>query len=237
MEKKIIAVICVLMLLISMFAACGKKQTITADNGMEYVLVIDDEGNTVANDSGDVAVYVTDADGNYVQDDNGEKQTNYVTPPEKTVEKNKVETPDYSLTFKNNDWTVSASGIFFKNNTDESVYFKVIDLGTAAEGQTLDMVASGVVEENEKVMDEVKKIYPDAVINVFDVKITADAIDGKVVEFVVKDDNGNMVHYAHGTYFMNHGKLFKVEYACMNEQYYDPSFDILTVINDGLVIK
>ena len=98
MQNKIIAVICVMLMLVTLFAACGKKVIIQGKNGQEYVAMTDEEGNTVLNQSGEIVVYVTDDRGKYVTDANGERQTNAVTFPDVAIGKDKIETADYVLT-------------------------------------------------------------------------------------------------------------------------------------------
>lgn len=236
MEKRIIAVLCVLTLMVTAFAACGKKKSIININGRDYLAVTDDAGNTVANDDGDIVVYVTDKDGDYVTAENGEKQTNAVEFPDKSVDKLTVETPEYKFTMPKSNWKTTTRGLYIQNNTEEKVLLAVKDLGSA-DGITLDAVVEKVKNDNVAAMEEVRKLYPDANIVTNDVKITDRQIDAKTVEFIVKDANGDMFYYAHGTYFFAGGKLFKVEFVCNDGKYYDSQFDLLEIINEGLTVK
>lgn len=236
MEKRIIAVVCILLLLVSILAACGKKTTMEID-GVEYAIVTDDEGNTVVNDAGDIVVYVTDANGEYMTDANGEKQTNVVDFPDKVIGDMTVETSDYKFTMPLKGWSMSSRGLFIQDNTDDCVLLSVKSLGKMADGQTLDTIAERDKSDNEANMEEIKKTYPDSSINVSDVQITDRNVTAKVVEFVVKDNDGNMVYYAHGTYYIADGQLFKVEFICNDGKYYDPELDLIAVINEGLTIK
>lgn len=236
MEKRIIAVVCILLLLVTALVACDKKTTMKID-GVEYAVVTDDEGNTVVNDSGDIVVYVTDEAGEYVTDNSGEKQTNLVDFPDKVVSDMTVETGNYRFTMPLKGWRMTSRGLFIKDNTEDCVLLSVKSLGQVVAGQTLDTVAEKDKSDNAANMAEIQKTYPDSSINVSDVQITAQNVNAKVVEFVVKDNDGNMVYYAHGTYYIAGGQLFKVEFICNDGKYYDPELDLIAVINEGLTIK
>ena len=73
MDKKIIAVICASLIVISAaFASCGKKKPTINAKDATYEVVTDEEGNTVLNENGEIEIYVTDEDGKKVTDENGE---------------------------------------------------------------------------------------------------------------------------------------------------------------------
>lgn len=64
MDKKIIAVICASLIVISVaFASCGKKKPTINAKDATYEVVTDEEGNTVLNENGEIEIYVTDEDG------------------------------------------------------------------------------------------------------------------------------------------------------------------------------
>ena len=65
MNNKIIAVICVVLMLATVLAACGKKVIIKGKNGQEYVAATDADGSTILNDEGNIIIYVTDENGKY----------------------------------------------------------------------------------------------------------------------------------------------------------------------------
>ena len=55
MDKKIIAVICASLIVISaVFASCGKKKPTINAKDATYEVVTDEEGNTVLNENGEI---------------------------------------------------------------------------------------------------------------------------------------------------------------------------------------
>ena len=170
MEKRIIAVICVLMLLISLFAACGKKTIIKGKNGMEYVAVTDEEGNTVLDENGDILVYVTDADGKYVKDENGNRQTNSIDFPKYIVDGTALVTPDYKMTFPKG-WTVTNTGRGTPTTVDKT-YLEINNLGKTDVTRTLDSFFNEELSLTKEICEEVKKANPDTKYIVTEQKIT-----------------------------------------------------------------
>ncbi|MCH5192014.1 MAG: hypothetical protein J1F23_07600 [Oscillospiraceae bacterium] len=236
MEKKIIAIVGVVILLVSVFAACAKKPTIIGNNGMEYAVVTDKEGNTVANDNGDIAVYVTDEHGKYVKDSNGEKQTNYIEFPDSIINGNSVESADYVFSMPEG-WTPNEAGRFIKDNTDETVSIVVKYLCKLENLQTLATVVNSEAAGNEDLMEAIKKEYPDSSMTISDVEITSKNAPAKVLEFLINDDSGNVLYHAHGTYYLCNGEVYKVEYICNDGNYNDTAEELLALINEGLTIK
>ena len=236
MEKKIIAIVGVVLLLVSVFAACAKKPTITGNNGIEYAVVTDNEGNTVLNDNGEVAVYVTDEHGKYVKDSNGEKQTNYIEFPDNIINGNTVESADYKFVMPEG-WMPNEAGRFIKDNTDEAVSIVVKALCKLENLQTLAMIVDSEAAGNEDLMEAVKSEYPDSSMTIYDVEITSKNAPAKVLEFLIKDNSGNVIYHAHGTYYLCDGEVYKVEYICNDGQFNNTAEEILAFIDAGLTIK
>ena len=136
MEKKIIAVACVLVILAVTLAACGSKYlVITDEHGYTHLAVTDAEGNTVLDENGDIQVYVTDESGDPVTLENGAYDVAAVTFPDAVADGDTLETPDYTLTMPDG-WTASDSGRFYRDDT-ENVYLQITNFGEL-EDQTLD---------------------------------------------------------------------------------------------------
>ncbi|MEG1845793.1 MAG: hypothetical protein RR239_02720, partial [Oscillospiraceae bacterium] len=77
MKKQVVAIILVMVLVITTFAACGKKYKMFTDkDGVKHPMVIDGEGNTVRNPDGNIAVYQTDKNGEVVTDKDGKDVIN-----------------------------------------------------------------------------------------------------------------------------------------------------------------
>ena len=240
MEKKIIAIVMVTVLIITCFAACKKQEkTVKDDSGKEFVVVTDKEGNTVLNEDGEIYVYVTDENGDFLKDENGERQTNVIDFPKKLVSGLTYETPEIKFIMPAEDWTLGESGKFIKNNTDENVFLNIKNLGKLDAGyfNSLHLFVEKEKSDNDQILDEIKKTYPDSKAEITSVKITDKQVNAEVLEFVVKDTDGKMVYYAHGTYFLIGDEIFKAEYICNSGEYYDESFNLIDVINQGLTIK
>lgn len=237
MEKKIIACSLMMLLLVCCFVACGKKPTIKGNNGIEYVVVTDEEGNSVLNKDGDIAVYVTDDHGRYVKDGNGERQTNYIEFPDKIINGATYEGRDFIFTVAEDaGWTLEQSGQFTKGD-DGKTYITVKDYGEVGDGETLATLIAGIKSDNAPVMEEVKKQYPDAVMNVTDVEITDKKVPATVVEFIIKDADGVLMHHAHCTYYISNGHYYVVQYICQNPANDVSAADVLAMVNAGLTIK
>lgn len=94
------------------FTACNKELYVDPSTGVEYLLVVDENGEKVLNADGELLVYVTDADGKKTKDADG----NYVTEVHGfigQIEQNGV-VEDYAYYFKlPGGWsTVSDRGEF-----------------------------------------------------------------------------------------------------------------------------
>ena len=111
MDKKIIAVICASLIVISVaFASCGKKKPTINAKDATYEVVTDEEGNTVLNENGEIEIYVTDEDGKKVTDENGEIKTGAVPFPDQITDGVFHETKYFKMVYPNG-WTVGNSGI------------------------------------------------------------------------------------------------------------------------------
>ena len=96
MEKKIIAVACVLVILAVTLAACGSKYlVITDEHGYTHLAVTDAEGNTVLDENGDIQVYVTDESGDPVTLENGAYDVAAVTFPDAVADSGNPGHPAY----------------------------------------------------------------------------------------------------------------------------------------------
>lgn len=231
MNKKLAAVFCVAVLMVSVFAACGKKaQTVNID-GVEYPVATDDEGNTILSDDGEIAVYVTDANGKYVTDANGERQTNLVDFPNRLVSGNVIETPAYKWVFPETEgWSVDSRGMAAKDGTDSAVHIKVVEIDPNRKS-SLESVVENAIKGGEETLVEVKKTYPDASLEVKDVKFSSDSIPGKMITFSVKDENGKIIHYGEDIFFDIDGIAYKIEYASLNG-YYDETVDLFAMVKN-----
>lgn len=132
MKKSIIAIILCTALILTTFAACGKKYlTITDDDGVTHFLVTDDNGNTVINSDGNIAVFNTDKNGKEVTEKGGEIYTEGLSFPNAIIDsgKNIYETADFQWKLPE-DWTLSEL-LLTKKDSDTSV--QISNFGTDLE--------------------------------------------------------------------------------------------------------
>lgn len=227
MSKKIIAVFSVVILMMSVFVACGKKVPMIEAGGREYPLATDAEGNTILNHNGEIGVYVTDSDGKYLKDQNGDNQINWVTFPDQYIsdDSRKLETPEYVWTLPEG-WTFDGKKAV-KDGTEGNIYIRIVTVDE--EGKTpLDIYVDNDIAENEKQVEEVKKTYPDAGINWKEVNFSSASLHGQLVNVYVKD-NGKVMHNVESIYFYYNQKIYDVEYASL-DGYYDETVDLLEMM-------
>lgn len=138
MKKSVISIILCTILILTTFAACGKKYlTITDKDGVTHLLLTDTDGNTVINSDGNIAVVNTDANGKVVTKKGGEIYTEGLTFPEVVLNSkdNIYETADFqwklpeewilgeiSLSKKDSNTTVTISNFGTELEWSKAVY-------------------------------------------------------------------------------------------------------------------
>lgn len=234
MQNKIIAVICVLLLLVTLFAACGKKVIIQGKNGQEYVAMTDEEGNTVLNQSGEIVVYVTDDRGKYVTDANGERQTNAVTFPDVAIGKDKIETADYVLAIPNG-WTAGEAGLIEKATEDAAVFAnaEVNCLGKLPEGKNFDLFIAEQIATLEGLIAAMRE--SGAEVNYVKNESQVLGERASVITMVAQSEEIGVVTYKM-MHFVKDGKVFKVLYRG-NDQTTDTAFDIIAFTEQNLTVR
>lgn len=100
MNKRIVAVICVMLVASVLFASCTNQKYYVDEKGTTHVAYTDKNGETVTNENGNVIVIPTEEDGALVTEENGEFVTQEIVTQEliKTDEGGKkIETSAYSV--------------------------------------------------------------------------------------------------------------------------------------------
>lgn len=233
MQNKIIAVICVLLLLVTLFAACGKKVIIEGKNGQEYIAVTDDEGNTVLNNAGDIIVYVTDENGKYVKDANGERQTNAVTFPDQVRGEHAIATPQYRLTMPD-DWKMSNDGKFLRNN-NENVTFEIGGMVVLNETRTMSAYLQTQIDGMEYLKNNSEE-FKNLTYEIKNAELTASQLPCTIIEMKNADDSGNLT-MEQTLYYIQWGEnMVQASYLCMDASSIG-GFDSYTYLNENLEVK
>lgn len=233
MEKKIIAIVSVVILLASVLTACGKVKTITLKEGQEYPLATDKEGNTIVNDDGNLVVYVTDENGKYVKDENGERQTNAVTFPEIIVNGSTLETSDYIMTFPKG-WEIDDEGVARKKGK-EKTFFIISNLGALQNGKSFD----AYFDENKpttEIIEKIKEKNPSSTVSVESAVLTSKKLDCRICKTKIVNEEESVTVYTNVFYFMFNNELYKIE-SSSQDGGYDDKFDINSFIDKNLTMK
>lgn len=114
MFKRVIYIITVFAVIMT-FAACSSPvdDLYTAENGKQYLLVRDSDGNIVVNDRSKLLVYTLNENGKKQKSDTGEYITEYIEFTGQVVIENAVETNEMRFTLPDN----------FSANTEFPGYF------------------------------------------------------------------------------------------------------------------
>ena len=149
MNKKIIAVICVMLVASFLFASCTNKKYFVDDKGKTHVALTDKNGETVTNDNGNVIVIPTEDNGKLITDENGEFVTQEIATQvhiETDNDGKKVETPAYSVE--------TPEGWVLNQELDYYAQFK-----TDKENNTVTMDIQYSPYSYEDALKEVEKVF------------------------------------------------------------------------------
>lgn len=117
MKKQVVAIILVTVLVLTTFAACGKKYKLYTDkDGVKHALVTDEEGNSVRNPDGNIAVYETDKHGDIVTGEDKAPVTNGLKFPGIITTKNEFEMQDFKWAFSD-EWELQDETAKKKNTS------------------------------------------------------------------------------------------------------------------------
>lgn len=235
MEKKIIAAVSVVILLVSVLAACAKKPpVIVTKEGMTFPLMTDSEGNTMVNKHGDLVVMVTGDDGKPIKNADGEYETAAVTFPDIIVGKLTVETSDFIMNYPKN-WVVNEDGSAHRKGVDdESV--TIDKLGPMKEGETFDSFYAKQVELGKTIGEQLKKDGQTTEYNSANGIITSKSIPCRTIEFKILNSDGTTASFSTAVYVVFGDNMYKVLYTGSTSSKED-ALEILNIIDDGLVMK
>lgn len=216
MNKKIIAVFCVVILMVSVFSACGNKGYLLAkdENGVEHAYVTDENGETVLNSDGNIRVYETDKNGKIVKDEDGKKKENSVKMPEILITDKKYQTKEFVFNIPSG-WK-NGDGDFIAISEDELSRIQFNNV-TSISSDFNALVAEGV-DNAQKIVDEIKKNNGTAELSEGKTKITSEQIDAYYMLFDAEIESNGVKQVLHtcAVYFEFEGRIYKAFYQTVN---------------------
>lgn len=243
MNKKIIALFCVVVLIASIFAACGKTKLYTQEiNGVERPVVTNENGEVVTNKDGEVAVYATNDSGEQYTAEDGSPNINYIKPPMAIVNPNNTITTDIFTIKIPDGWKSDDRGRIYKNDTDLKCYIDAVYSAQATEENTFEAMMDQAKLQNNAIIEKINsgalkdKNYAKAEMKSEKIKYLD--YDAEVVSCVIYDNDGNVVHYAANIYFIiEDGKIYSVNLACVDGVGYDKDFDFVKWASENVSVN
>ena len=233
MEKKIIAIALVLVFMVTVFVGCSKGKKYIDDDGVEHLLHLDEEGNTILNDEGNLEVYVTKPNGSIKKDKDGKPMVGYVPFPEKAISGNTFETPYYKITLSE-EWVLKEDGTFVRVD-NENILINVFKVGKPLEAD-LKNLFDEQVKISDMVSEAVKKEYPIIEKNTVLDKFPNGMEYGMLEYKMYKKANGPVALYSNAIFFIYKDYLFQATLAC-KENSYDESINFYDIITENLELK
>ncbi len=244
MNKKIIALCCVVVLIASIFAACGKTKLYTTEiNGQKRPVVTNEDGEYITNADGEVAVYVTNAKGEQLTDDSGEPNVNYIKPPAALVNPNGKVFYDIFTYSVIDGWTASNSvGRMTKDGTDRKCAISFDYANTATEENTFKSITDRVLLQNNEVIQKINNGdfkssgYEKAVIESKNTKFLD--FEAWYMSNAVYNAEGAVVEHAQSIYFvLPEGEVYLIYLGCVGGAGYDESFNLLDWAQENVTVK
>lgn len=245
MNKKITAVFCVVILMVSVFTACGKKGMYTQEiSGVKQPVVTDENGDVVTNANGEVAVYVTDANGEKVTAENGDPNINYIDAPKVIINPNNTVIVDNFKIKIPDGWEAVENGKVCKKNTDMQCYIQAVYVTSETEDDTFKSYLDATLLNNRQLIDAINSGDEEAKsAGYYSAEYTADDFrfqdyQGKKFTYTIYGDKGQVVHYAENIYFvLDSGKIYSIDYICEGGVGYDKEFNFAEFVGNGVSFK
>lgn len=241
MEKKFIAIIVAFVILVTAVAVgtavfINKKDTYVDPDGVEHWLVKDEEGNTILNGEGEVVVYATEANGQRQKDENGEYVTAVVDFPEKVIDGNTLETPDYKLTMPK-EWELSDDGVFeLKKNSKIYLQVNKFDLENVT---PIDEYVKQSQEESKEFVNALKEAFPVFETEEESAVITMKNLDCRIYTTKMGKDKDNVEIYTIAVNFTRGLEAYQITLTCADGSYkdLDKDMDLVNLLDANFVVK
>ncbi len=242
MNKRFIAIISLVVVLVAVILTVvivdNKKEIYVDKDGVEHWVYVDDYGHTALNEYGEVLVYMTDANGRRQKDENGEYLMGGVEFPSQIIDGNTFETPDYRITMPK-EWELQEDGVF-RHKKNEDIQLRISKTGIR-EAEYIDDYMEEYGELYKDVIEIVEKMsLRDDTITYGGCTITKKNIDCRTVEYkIAQEDKEKIDTYIMEIYYVQEGKVFKIEFRCENGSYDTiiTTEQILDLLNSNFATK
>lgn len=237
MSKKIIALALVLVLVATVFTACGEKYRVEKIAGNEHAVMTDEEGNVVIDPDKGVQAIVTDKDGEIVTYENKEPQTYWVSIPNYFVADGVLHSSLYSMKAIDG-WDMSDYGIMEKKGTEgkcEVHCAAVIEKGYE-DASLLDWL---LVRDERNA--QAKPLYEAEgyKVTVEKTNVTVTNKDLPMVHYkeVIYNPDGSLANYSECLYFqLGSSDKYVIQYSCKDGVGYDEDFDFIGFVDTNFTL-
>lgn len=220
MNKKIIAAFCIVILMVSVFSACGNKDKgylLAKDqNGYERAFVTNENGETVTNANGEVRVYLTEENGEIVRDAVGVPMEDPIEMPEAIITDTMYKTKEFIFNVPSG-WKVG-------NGTpdiaiSEDGLTKIQFNNTGKDVSEFNSVVAESVEQARQIVERIKDSNGTAELKEGKVKLTSNQIDAYYLVFDAEFEVDGEKHVLHtcAAYLMFEERVYKAFYQTEKE--------------------
>lgn len=216
MNKKIIAVFCVVILMASVFTACGNKDKgykLDVDNdGFTHAYATDAEGNTVLDEEGSIVVYQTEKNGEIATDENGNKKENRVEMPKAIVKGNEYITKEFKFKAPEG-WAVQKpNGLYIAVSKDglSQIQLEISDKS----GEDFDGYIAEGLAETKQAVEKLQKNGVKIELKDGKTEITTNKLNGYYVllNAQITADGGKSAIHTCSVHFVFNGKICTAVY-------------------------
>ncbi len=225
MNKKIIALALAIVLIATLFAGCTKYGDKVEINGKDYIVMTDDEGNTIIDEDNNMIVVVTNANGKEVVDQNGEPQTYLVQVLGDELGNGKVYSK-YGTFITPEGWEGNTKGFLVKKGTNEKCYINCTMVAEIDKENTYEKYIENAEQQIATIVLAAEQQGAKANIDKGGAVITKAEIATKKFTSEIYDSKGDLGLYSEVFYFTHEEKIYKLEYVCYDGAGYDESFNV-----------
>lgn len=199
MKKQVLAILLATLLILTTFAACGKKYLVYTDaDGITHPVLTDAEGNTMLNEYGQIVVGVTEKNGKLVTDANGEYETRAILFPSSIANGNVFETPHFKMTVPEKQWYFEDTTLYKK---DSECYASIDSFENRTLQQSIETEKKILQQLEEEMGEQIRYEIQDFSLSV--------GVTVHSILFDMLDENGALIEVRQAYYFEVKDTLYK----------------------------